>query len=333
VAQSLRITYEEFLERANEIHQGKYDYSLIKNWGNNNREYIDIICPKHGKYSQSVKNHLGGHGCSDCGGQCSKMACEWIQQVAKDTGQHIICALDGKEKTIPAPDRKLPYRVDGYCEETNTVYEFHGCIWHGCPKCFDREYINPITGKQMAHLHEATIAREKAITNAGYNLQVMWECGYTKVQVKKQYTRKHEVGNERIECCTIGNYHISVYDGVCNITNLHYKASGESWLCQLGHSKKQSTLLSKVNKPKYEHVTTKTKAIDDAKSFALKLYSDDMSMIMNLRLIHTFSGDIVSGMDILISCEDSFEEVQRRLKLLTMALSTWMDFVVETILD
>ena len=27
------------------------------------------------------------------------------------------------------------YTVDGYDAETNTVYEFQGCYWHGCPKC------------------------------------------------------------------------------------------------------------------------------------------------------------------------------------------------------
>ena len=28
------------------------------------------------------------------------------------------------------------FTVDGFCQENNTVYEFHGCFWHGCPKCF-----------------------------------------------------------------------------------------------------------------------------------------------------------------------------------------------------
>ena len=27
------------------------------------------------------------------------------------------------------------YLIDGFCEETNTYYEFHGCYFHGCPKC------------------------------------------------------------------------------------------------------------------------------------------------------------------------------------------------------
>ena len=24
------------------------------------------------------------------------------------------------------------YKVDGYCDKHNTVYEFYGCFWYGC---------------------------------------------------------------------------------------------------------------------------------------------------------------------------------------------------------
>ena len=31
--------------------------------------------------------------------------------------------------------------VDGYDALTRTVYEFHGCIYHGCPTCFPRRWL------------------------------------------------------------------------------------------------------------------------------------------------------------------------------------------------
>ena len=31
---------------------------------------------------------------------------------------------------------KLP--VDGWCAEARTAYQFHGCFFHGCPKCYDQ---------------------------------------------------------------------------------------------------------------------------------------------------------------------------------------------------
>ena len=32
--------------------------------------------------------------------------------------------------------RVANHLVDGYDPTTQTVYEFHGCLWHGCPDCF-----------------------------------------------------------------------------------------------------------------------------------------------------------------------------------------------------
>ena len=33
-------------------------------------------------------------------------------------------------------------KVDGFDEANNTVYEFQGCVWHGCPKCYSPDTIN-----------------------------------------------------------------------------------------------------------------------------------------------------------------------------------------------
>ena len=31
------------------------------------------------------------------------------------------------------------YLLDGWCEENQTIYEYHGCYWHGCNRCFKQE--------------------------------------------------------------------------------------------------------------------------------------------------------------------------------------------------
>ena len=36
-----------------------------------------------------------------------------------------------------------PYFLHGCCEDTRTAYEFHGCFYHGCPKCFPADTVNP----------------------------------------------------------------------------------------------------------------------------------------------------------------------------------------------
>jgi len=60
-----KLTQEEFEEKANKIHNNKYDYSKTKYMGS--QAYIQIICPIHGEFSQTPTNHLRGSGCSKCG--------------------------------------------------------------------------------------------------------------------------------------------------------------------------------------------------------------------------------------------------------------------------
>ena len=56
-----------------------------------------------------------------------KMAIEWLEWVAHKERIHIRHQLNNVEKRVG--DRKLP--VDGFNPETQTVYQFHGCYWHG----------------------------------------------------------------------------------------------------------------------------------------------------------------------------------------------------------
>ena len=59
-----RVTKEAFLERANTIHNGKYNYSKV-DWVDT-RHKIKIICPIHGVFEQQGYKHLAGQGCPDC---------------------------------------------------------------------------------------------------------------------------------------------------------------------------------------------------------------------------------------------------------------------------
>ncbi|RWZ87297.1 MAG: hypothetical protein EO766_12290 [Hydrotalea sp. AMD] len=73
------------------------------------------------------------------------------------------------------------YKVDGYCEETNTIYEFHGDCWHGNPILFkSSEYCNPWSSLTAGELYKQTIQREELIRQLGYNLVVKWETDINK---------------------------------------------------------------------------------------------------------------------------------------------------------
>jgi hypothetical protein len=73
---------------------------------------------------------------------------------------------------------KIPntrFRADGYCEATNTIYEFHGDYWHGNPSIYQPDEINEVVGKSMGELYLKTLDRESLIKSLGYNLVVVWE--------------------------------------------------------------------------------------------------------------------------------------------------------------
>ena len=55
----------------------------------------------------------------------SHEALQWLSYMADKEGIHIQHHRNGGEKRVG------PYSLDGYCEETHTVYEYQGCYWHG----------------------------------------------------------------------------------------------------------------------------------------------------------------------------------------------------------
>lgn len=61
---SKRLTTEQFIEKARQVHGTKYDYS--ETIYVDSRTKLDIICPEHGRFTQLAASHLQGNGCPDC---------------------------------------------------------------------------------------------------------------------------------------------------------------------------------------------------------------------------------------------------------------------------
>ena len=65
-------------------------------------------------------------------------ALQWLEYIGR-TRNNVTHAGNGREVHLAG----LPnLKVDGYCEETNEVFEYLGCFWHGCPCMPNRQ--NPI---------------------------------------------------------------------------------------------------------------------------------------------------------------------------------------------
>ena len=59
-----KLTTEEFIKKAREVHGDKYDYSKVEYV--NARVNVCIICPKHGEFWQRPSHHTNGCGCPAC---------------------------------------------------------------------------------------------------------------------------------------------------------------------------------------------------------------------------------------------------------------------------
>ena len=58
------LSKEKVISQFEEIHNNKYDYSLVKY--KSTREKVQIICPEHGVFNQDPMSHKKGSGCPKC---------------------------------------------------------------------------------------------------------------------------------------------------------------------------------------------------------------------------------------------------------------------------
>ena len=94
---------------------------------------------------------------------------QWLTWESVRTERSIRHQVNGREKRID----RLP--VDGWCAKTHTAYQFHGCYFHGCPKCYDENEMNSVNGKTMAELL-ANTKTHTAYLRRFVEVVEMWEC-------------------------------------------------------------------------------------------------------------------------------------------------------------
>jgi hypothetical protein len=169
---SKRYNTETYIESAKEKHGELYDYSKVEYLSSDSK--IIIICKKHGEFLIIPNKHLQFAGCQLCAMKRinhSKCQIKWLDFISLYNQIQIQHAENEGEFKIP----NTKYSADGYCQETNTIYEFHGDYWHGNPKMFNPTDINTITKKTYGELYQKTLRREKRIRDLGYNYVIIWE--------------------------------------------------------------------------------------------------------------------------------------------------------------
>ena len=126
----MRITNTaDFIKRANEVHNGYYDYSQTVYVKSN--EKVKIVCPIHGVFEQTPNKHLAGQGCKQCGRNRTRL-----------TKDEFIC----RAKSVHGDKydySKVNYtsindKVEIVCPEHGSFYQTPHChitLKQNCPKC------------------------------------------------------------------------------------------------------------------------------------------------------------------------------------------------------
>jgi len=130
-----KMTTEEFIKKAREIHSDKYDYSKVEY--KNTDTKVCIICPEHGEFWQTPHSHLCGQGCPCCC-KTKKMTTEEFIKKAREVhgDKYDYSKVEYKNNKIP---------VCIICPE-------HGEFWQSpgnhlsqkqnCPKCSELSNIS-----------------------------------------------------------------------------------------------------------------------------------------------------------------------------------------------
>lgn len=111
----------------------------------------------------------------------SQVALEWLEFENWRLGgmgriRHVRNSRENKAKVFtPAQS----YFVDGYDVTTRTIYEFHGCWYHGFKQCFKQQRDvarNCHPDRTVDEVCEATLRKTRMLQQAGYTVIEKWEC-------------------------------------------------------------------------------------------------------------------------------------------------------------
>ena len=161
-----KVTKEKFIERATKLFNGFYDYSKVE-FNDSKKDYITIICPKHGEFKHKVHWHLAGHGCSQCAIEKSRITTDAFVARAMELHKE---KYDYSKSNIVRTKDEISIVCPIHGEFKQTI-ESH-LKGSGCPICGKvesaaehelYEYICSLVGKDNVIHNDRTVLNGKEI--------------------------------------------------------------------------------------------------------------------------------------------------------------------------
>jgi len=175
-----KLTTEEFIQRAREVHGDKYDYSKAEYEGRNDKVCIICRVEGHGEFFQRPRDHIRGSGCPSCSRKSKITTEEFIKKSKEVHGDR----YDYSKVEYKSSSTKVCIicKEEGHGEFYQTpCNHLRGC---GCPKC-----------SCIKLTKDEFIKKSKEVHGDRYD--------YSKVEYKNSYTRvciicpEHKEFNQR----------------------------------------------------------------------------------------------------------------------------------------
>ena len=135
-------------------------------------------CMRNYQTNHLKKDHLAivPEGGYDSNENQSRLAFKFLHWYSKANNVHVQTA------NSPEGEKKVgDYKLDGWVAETKTGIEVHGCVWHGCPKCYPDYNTMMPNGISAGRLRELNESRSKIIRANIGKLEIYWECDIHKM--------------------------------------------------------------------------------------------------------------------------------------------------------
>ena len=123
---------DEFIEKANKVHNNYYDYSLVEYV--KTKDKVRIICPEHGEFEQTPQKHLQGQGCPICGlERGSKLRTKDFYTFVNEANKVHNNEYEYDESSYVNMHSKVRIKCKkhGWFEQ----YAYDHINGHGCPTC------------------------------------------------------------------------------------------------------------------------------------------------------------------------------------------------------
>lgn len=217
-----RESSDALIKRFREVHGVKYDYSAAFGDGYKNVDsHINITCPVHGSFSQTVQKHLKGQGCSKCRDEVlsarSLNPYPTLLEKIEDVHNGLISCTGYEGEYIG--QRTIITMMCNRCGGNFSGYGHNILRGQSCPSCSEYGYSNIESTNLVALFSPCYLY----ILKMSWGSKICYKVGIS--STTRFYSRASSIGSESKadECSCVGLYKSTRFDCLTKEQGFHRK--------------------------------------------------------------------------------------------------------------